>query len=358
MHLKFSNEFCHPKHKLNFTEFLQNQIKKWQQNNTFLFYFSYCTKNTFTKCHNMVITLPLQLKKLGKNWFKIKSHKIRKQKTNNMYKQAYKTFLSNANSRIFSCFNIPLFIQLLKGSEKRKKMERSSRAGKTGKQHQSAANQFFFPVFSLLPALGRARSGQECRLSWCYVWYMGRSEPKDNVPTIFTSPWMSAADGRSALALLHSWTTSTLSTGQLSAYLADPLQITLHKRWNVAAAPCPGHSRDSGGSGGLRWCPFPLLPPPASPRSPWVPSSPLAPGQWAILGSLEGPVQPFNPWPDPLSGGGVGEGVVQGRWEERHTSAWAVWGTVWQPLTVWWRVNVFHIELTTRNIFSIFYNFD
>lgn len=168
---------------------------------------------------------------------------------------------------------------------------------------------FFLPVFSLLPVSGRARSGQECRPSWCYVWYMGCSEPKDNVPTIFTSPWMSAAGCRwcSDTAALAG-TTSALNTGQLSAYLADPVQITLHRRWNVAAAPCPGHGWGSGGSGGLRWRPFPLLPPPASPRSPWVPSSPLAPGQRAILGSLEGPVQPFNPWPDPLSGvGGDGD---------------------------------------------------
>lgn len=70
----------------------------------------------------------------------------------------------------------------------------------------------------------------------------------------------------------------------------------------------PGSRQGLRWLGGLRWRPFPLLPPPASPRSPWVPSSPLAPGQWAILGALEGPVQPFNPWPDLLSG----EGVVLG----------------------------------------------
>lgn len=184
------------------------------------------------------------------------------------------------------------------------KLECSNKAGKTGKQHQSAANLFFLRVFSLLPVLRRARSGQECRLSWCYVWYMGRSEPKDNVPTIFTSPWMSAAGCRGAPTLLR-------SLDHQRAEHRSTLCLSCWPRPNYAAQEMKRGRRSLPGSrqglwwlGGLRWRPFPLRPPPASPRSPWAPSSPLASGQWAILGPLEGPVQSFNPWPDLLSGGG------------------------------------------------------
>lgn len=48
---------------------------------------------------------------------------------------------------------------------------------------------------------GQARSSLECSLSPCYVWYVGRSGPKDNVPSIFTSPWMSPASARTNTAV-------------------------------------------------------------------------------------------------------------------------------------------------------------
>lgn len=73
---------------------------------------------------------------------------------------------------------------------------------------------------------------QECELASCYVWYVGSSEPKDSVPSIFTSPWVSHGPARIDTGCAGR-TTNTWNSGQLSAYLHDPSQShsTKDERW-------------------------------------------------------------------------------------------------------------------------------
>lgn len=73
---------------------------------------------------------------------------------------------------------------------------------------------------------------QECELASCYVWYVGSSEPKDSVPSIFTSPWVSHGPARIDTDCAGR-TTNTWNSGQLSAYLHDPSQShsTKDERW-------------------------------------------------------------------------------------------------------------------------------
>lgn len=66
-----------------------------------------------------------------------------------------------------------------------------------------------------------------------------------------------------------------------------------------------------------------------------VPSTPLACGQWAILGALQGPAQPFNPRPDLVSDWGVEEVRGVPHVSLLVTVSWMVS----QPFTTWCNVD-------------------
>lgn len=94
-------------------------------------------------------------------------------------------------------------------------------------------------------------------------------------------------------------TTNTYKSGQLSAYLHDLPKLHSTKdetRWRLSERV----TLRTPMARGIEWrslCFTPCC----------VPSTPLASGQWAILGALQGLTQPFNPWPDPVSDWVLGE---------------------------------------------------
>lgn len=177
---------------------------------------------------------------------------------------------------------------------------------------------------------------------------MGRSEPKDNVPTIFTSPWMSAADSR--------WCSDTAALAGPPGLWApvNSLLILLtpsklrrtrdEKRPPLPARVTAGTPVARGVRGGVL-SPFrPLrhhLALPGCPPALWPLDNGPFWGLWrAQCSHLTPGLTPCLEW------GGVGDpGAVGG--------AAHVWG-LWQTLALWWRINRFQFDSTIRNIFYIY----
>lgn len=92
---------------------------------------------------------------------------------------------------------------------------------------------------------------------------MGRSEPKDNVPTIFTSPWMSAGGCRGAPTLLRSLDhrhSEQRSTLLLILLTPSKLCRARDETWPPLPARVTAGTR-------VPWGGLPEPPPLASPRS-------------------------------------------------------------------------------------------
>lgn len=119
--------------------------------------------------------------------------------------------------------------------------------------------------------VGWVRSKQECGLSSCYVWHVGCSHPRDNVPSIFTSllHTLPVQDGPPTLKALLDFL----------LIIMTPPNYTAQKMKRGGSYPC-GSDRGLLWLGGLVWSSLCFT-------SCCVPSTPMASEQWAILGLAE-----------------------------------------------------------------------